>query len=218
MKINHNRNQHEIYSEIEWFNIDIQKKKQSRMKDISFKQKERNIFNEMRIDVFVINASNTNHEMNTQKTKSDFVENVEAVKNAKTKHIVNIDWIDDMQKTKNTESKKENWIFETRFIFTDRFEKLLNRNRIDDILWNQSQAMMKEESAHQTITTEKTRIAWDSQSYKRKLNSWLKKKKKKSQSLRFHLTQMKMMKNTIIRADFFVSFFQKKICVWYTLQ
>lgn len=61
------------------------------MKDISFKQKECNTSHEMKIDVCVINASNTNHEMNTQKTKSDFVENVEVVKNARTKNIVNID-------------------------------------------------------------------------------------------------------------------------------
>ena len=78
------------------------------MKDISFKQKERNIFNEMRIDVFVINASNTNHEMNTQKTKSDFVENVEAVKNAKTKNIVNIESKRIIKKIENTKSKEEN--------------------------------------------------------------------------------------------------------------
>ena len=214
----HSQKQNDKHSEKELWDIDIQKNNHWEL-TIDFEdKKEISILFEMKTDVYVINAINTSHEINSQKTKSDSYEEIRLVKNAKTKHIVNIDWIDDMQKTKNTESKKENWIFETRFIFTDRFEKLLNRNRIDDILWNQSQAMMKEESAHQTITTEKTRIAWDSQSYKRKLNSWLKKKKKKSQSLRFHLTQMKMMKNTIIRADFFVSFFQKKICVWYTLQ
>lgn len=188
------------------------------MKDTSFKQKECNTSHEMKIDVCVINASNTNHEMNTQKTKSDFVENVEVVKNARTKNIVNIDWIDEKKKTVNIDTKEDILIFENRFISIDRFEKLFDTNTIVDIQSNQSHQTKQEELTRETINFQQRQIAWNSQSWKRKLNSWLKKKKKKSRSLKFHLTQMKMMKNIIIRSWQKSQLFSKKICVWYTLQ
>lgn len=61
----------------------------------------------MKIDVFVIRATNTSHEMNSQKTKSDSKKEIQFVKNAKTKHIVNIERIDEVKKTNNTEIKKD---------------------------------------------------------------------------------------------------------------
>lgn len=45
----------------------------------------------MKTDVYVINANNTSHEMNFHTIRCDFIKEIVLVKNAKTKHIVNID-------------------------------------------------------------------------------------------------------------------------------
>lgn len=214
MIISHSQKQNDKHSEKELWDIDTQKKNHWELTIDFEEKKEISILFEMKTDVFVINASNTNHEMNTQKTKSDFVENVEVVKNARTKNIVNIDWIDEKKKTVNIDTKEDILIFENRFISIDRFEKLFDTNTIDDTQSNQSHQMKQEELTRETINFQQKQIAWNSQNWKRKFNSWLKKKKKKkSQNSNCRLILMKMMKNIIIRKSEIPTFF-KKISFW----
>ena len=73
--------------------------------------------------------------------------------------------------------------------------------------------MDKEELTRETINFQQKQIAWNSQNWKRKSNSWLKKKKKKSQNSNCRLNLMKMMKNIFIRKSEIPTFF-KKISFW----
>lgn len=61
----------------------------------------------MKIDVYVINARNTSHEVNMQETNHDFTKNAESVKNVRMQNIVNTEKRHDMQKTVNIKSEKE---------------------------------------------------------------------------------------------------------------